>query len=99
MIGKNERLTPAEAAYYDIKSYRLQYGDDLYYRFLENIVHGFVPPLGLDESCIDPKDGKVRCRAGKAAFWITWDGWLTPCGMMTEPKVELSEKSFAQAWE
>lgn len=98
MIGRNDRFTAREAAYYNLKSYRLQYGDELYYRFLKKVESGFIPPPGLDESCIDARDGKVRCRAGKAAFWITWDGWLTPCGMMPEPKIELHGKGFKEAW-
>ena len=44
-------------------------------------------------------DGKVRCRAGKASFWITWDGWLTPCGMMNEPKFDITKKTFTENWE
>ena len=63
------------------------------------MVKGIAPPPGLDESCIDPLDGKIRCRAGKAAFWITWDGWLTPCGMMPEPKIDLTGRTFPEAWE
>ena len=47
---------------------------------------------------LDPVDGHIRCRAGKAAFWVTWDGWLTPCGMMTEPRVDLAEQPFDRAW-
>lgn len=98
MIGKNKRFTPKEAACYRLKSYRLQFGDEMYAKYLQSIEDGYVPPLGLDESCIDPQTGNIRCRAGKAAFWITWDGWLTPCGMMTKPKVELKGKSFGDAW-
>lgn len=98
MVGRNERFTPEEAAYYSMMSYRLQYGEELYRKYLEKIVAGFVPPIGLDESCVDPRDGKIRCRAGKASFWITWDGWLTPCGMMPYPKVEITDRSFSEAW-
>lgn len=99
MVGRNERFTPQEAAHYRMESYRLQYGEERYRRYLEQILGGYIPPLGLDESCTDPVDGKIRCRAGKASFWITWDGWLTPCGMMTEPKVELQNRMFEDAWE
>lgn len=99
MAGKNERFTPEEAAYYRLKSYRLQFGEELYFKYLENIEKGFVPPLGIDESCTDPVDGKIRCRAGNASFWATWDGWLTPCGLMTEPKVDLYQEKFTDAWQ
>ena len=26
------------------------------------------------------------------------DGWLTPCGMMPEPKADLTNRSFSEAW-
>lgn len=99
MIGENKRFTPEESARYRLKAYCLQNGERKYLEYLQNILDGSVSPPGLDENCIDPLDGKIRCRAGKASFWITWDGWLTPCGLMNEPKVDLKEKSFIQAWE
>lgn len=99
MVGRNERFTPEEAAFYHLRRYRLQYGDAIYRQFLERVASGLAEPLGLDESCHDPADGKIRCRAGKAAFWVTWDGWLAPCGMMPEPKVDLMTASFLAMWQ
>lgn len=98
MVGKNQRFTPEEAAVNRLKTYRLQYGEEAYQNYLDEILRGYVVPPGLDESCIDPLDGKIRCRAGKASFWITWDGWLSACGMMPEPKVDLYKESFESAW-
>lgn len=98
MAGVNRRFTPEEAARYNLESYRLLYGEESYRKRLEAIESGSIPPPGLDENCIDPVDGKVRCRAGKASFWITWDGWMTPCGMMPEPRVDVTGGSFVQQW-
>ena len=98
MAGVNRRFTPEEAARYNLESYRLLYGEEAYRQRLEAIENGSIPPPGLDENCIDPVDGKVRCRAGKASFWITWDGWMTPCGMMPEPRVDVTGGSFVQQW-
>lgn len=98
MVGQNDRFTPEQAAYYHMKRYRIQYGEENYQKYLLSAAKGIVPPPGLDESCVDPTDGSIRCRAGKAAFWITWDGFITPCGMMPEPKIDLSRKSFADCW-
>jgi len=97
-IGVNDRFTPKETAYWQIKRYQLQYGNELYQKYLQGICDGMVKPQGMDESCYDPIDGKVRCRAGKAAFWITWDGYMLPCGMMPEPKVDMYKVSFEDAW-
>lgn len=97
--GVNERFTPEEAARYNAESYRLLYGEELYWKRMEAIVKGAIPPPGLDEGCIDPIDGTVRCRAGKASFWITWDGLMTPCGMMPKPAVDITKGSFRDNWE
>lgn len=96
--GRNERFTPEESAEYLMRFLRLNRGEARYRRYLQDIRNDCAEPPGLDEGCYDPADGKVRCRAGKASFWITWDGWLTPCGMMPEPKVELRGRSFHEAW-
>ncbi len=98
MIGENERFTPEEAAVCHLKRYRLQYGEERYRQFLKNVAIGIAPPPGIDEYCIDPIDGKIRCRAGNASFWITWDGWMTPCGMMAEPKIDMQNRTFHEAW-
>ena len=99
MVGENEdRFTPVEAARHRIRVVELQNGPERFRRYLEGIAAGCVEPPGLDEGCVDPVDGRIRCRAGKASFWITWDGWLTPCGLMPEPKVDLTGLPFGAAW-
>lgn len=34
---------------------------------------------------------------GRSAFWINWQGGMTPCGMMTQPLFSVPELGFAQA--
>lgn len=98
MVGDNERFTPEEAARYRLRLYELQSTPERYRQYLRQIVNGTAEPPGLEESCTDPLDGKIRCRAGKASFWITWDGWLTPCGLMPQPGVDLTRCSFSEGW-
>jgi radical SAM protein with 4Fe4S-binding SPASM domain len=43
-------------------------------------------------------DEGVRCRAGSSSFWVTWDGKMTPCGMMTTPVVYPLKIGFEEAW-
>lgn len=97
-FGKNERFTPEESARYLLRYFERDRDPESYHNYLQSIVDGGVDPPGLDEGCIDPIDGKIRCRAGRSSYWITWDGWMTPCGMMTHPKIDLREYSFAEAW-
>lgn len=40
---------------------------------------------------------RINCRAALSTFWVTWDGLMTPCGMMTSPSVEI--KNFSSAWQ
>lgn len=97
-VGKNDRFTPEEAAYWHIKRYYLQFGEERYRSYLKGITEGMIEPMGLDETCYDSGDGKVLCRAGSATFWVTWDGYMLPCGMMPEPKICLIENNFTDAW-
>lgn len=98
VTGINERFTPEESARYRLKAFYLQNGEERYQEYLRDLLEGSVPPPGLDESCVDPLDGKIRCRAGNASFWITWDGQLIPCGMVTEPQIDLYKTDFTTAW-
>lgn len=51
-----------------------------------------------DEDCERTPDEKMGCMAGRASFWVTWDGRMTPCGMMNQPVSRPFETGFAEAW-
>lgn len=97
-IGVNQRFTPEDSAGYLMRYLRRSRGEALYRQYLQHILEGSPNPLGLESGCIDPVDGSVRCRAGRAAFWVTWDGWLQACGMMLQPKIDLRKFEFPEAW-
>ena len=42
---------------------------------------------------------KMRCRGGRASFWITADGIMRPCGIMPEPDAYPLRDGFGKAWE
>lgn len=49
-------------------------------------------------SCsLEPGD-PMACHAGKSQFWITWDGRMTPCGMLNSPAVQPFERDFTDCW-
>ncbi len=98
LFGRNARFTPEEAAAYQMRYLLRSRGERLYRGYLKQIREGYMEPPGLDEGCVDPADGRIRCRAGSASFWITWDGWMTPCGMMPDPRVDVTEGAFSEAW-
>ncbi|MCD7762579.1 MAG: radical SAM protein [Lachnospiraceae bacterium] len=92
------RFTPEEAAHYSILAHKFRMDPEEYQKYLENAASGIVPAPGLDESCVDPIDGQVRCAAGRGSFWITWDGYMIPCGMVPEPKTDIISRGFGEAW-
>lgn len=51
-----------------------------------------------NEECERTADEKMGCMAGRSSFWITWDGRMTPCGMMNEPVARPFEVGFPEAW-
>ena len=40
----------------------------------------------------------VSCQAGSSSFWITWEGKMRPCGLMTAPEADVVRIGFSQAW-
>lgn len=44
------------------------------------------------------KEEPFYCDAGKCAFWVTWDGRMTPCGLMSEPVVYPFLSGFNNTW-
>lgn len=97
-IGENERFTSEESTDYLMRYLRRSRGEERYQGYLRSILKGYAEPPGLESDCIDPADGQIRCRAGKASFWITWDGWMLPCGMMVQPKIDVKSQPFGEAW-
>ena len=51
------------------------------------------------EDCYHEAGEGITCLAGRAQFWITWNGEMLPCGMLPGMGRSLSEESFSEAWE
>ena len=58
-VGRNDRFTPEEAARRHMERYRLQYGEETYVQYLQNVLRGIADPPGLDESCVDLGGGRI----------------------------------------
>ncbi len=52
-----------------------------------------------DELCVSDVSENMRCRAGKTAFWITWDGRMLPCGMFPDRGYSVRELGFNESWD
>lgn len=97
MVGQNDRFSPEDAAYYTAMVEYLLNGKE---KFLSR-PEDQLPSLSMDadENCGEIGD-KIRCRAGKCSFWITWEGKIMACGMfpgLSEGNV--FEEDFLVVWE
>jgi len=45
-----------------------------------------------------PESKAAACLAGKGAFWISWDGKMYPCGMLSDFSQDVRPGGFADAW-
>ncbi len=91
-LGKNTddlRFSPETAAEY-INLIDEYYLDKEYY--LKKMKNMLSLPEGSEKNT-------MRCRAGRASFWITADGIMRPCGMMPEPDSKPLEVGFEKAWQ
>ena len=56
-------------------------------------------PLDEDTDCTVEEGEHMRCRAGRTAFWVTWDGRMLPCGMFPCDGYRIADMGFEAAWE
>ena len=92
------RFTPEEAGIARAKAELLISEPEALERRLRALHSGCAEAELLDEECERTADEKMGCMAGKASFWITWDGRMTPCGMMNDPVAHPFETGFLDAW-
>lgn len=97
LVGKGDRFTPEEAAGCLVHSRQLLLTPEQFKNRAENMRAG-VAEADEHGECMDMPGEPIQCRAGRASCWITWDGRMLPCGMMTEPAVALEEFGYADAW-
>ncbi len=60
-----------------------------------------ISALDADNECQELPTERIRCRAGSTTFWLTCDGEMRPCGMMTHPSANALEggsEGFLRAW-
>lgn len=93
-----ERLTPQEIVEHD--AIRVAYNK----RNHSEPVHIVNDEYGesLIKSISEPEQNDndaFLCQAGKSGLWMTWDGRMTPCGLMNEPSVYPMRQGFNVAWE
>ncbi len=93
------RFTPEEAGRARARAEILSLDEDTLYKRLKALHEGKNDFLEQEEECERAPDEKMGCMAGRSSFWITWDGRMTPCGMMNDPVARPFEVGFDTAWQ
>ncbi len=93
--GKTDRMSPEDAAKVQFECKLLGMGTEKLKKHIE-LKENAVRKVELGE-CSDANGERIPCRAGLSTFWVTWDGKISPCGMMMKPVFEI--RSFNEAWD
>lgn len=94
----SQRLTPEEAAEAKLEYDRSRFSPEELRQRWQRLLEGQTVPDPQQE-CQELPTQRIRCRAGSSTFWVTWNGHMRPCGMMTQPDVALESGAFSQAWQ
>ncbi len=98
-VGENSgRFTPEEAAKYSVICDKRRFMKEEFLLRAQHMKDG-IKVVEEDDGCDGNTSEHISCRAGRSSFWITWDGFMMPCGMMTEPKANLKTVGFKAAWD
>ena len=111
-VGWNDRFSAEESAIQEAWINVYQNGREAYLKHMESEEMASLSG-DIEEDCMpvdeefpgngdsEKKEGeRIRCRAGKCSFWVTWDGRFLPCGMLPgENALNVFEAGFDAAWE
>ena len=94
--GCGNRLSAEEAARCSVEWDLLRFSEEEFALRAQNM----AKLVSVEQDGCPVEVGEdVSCRAGSTSFWMTWDGRMLPCGMMTTPVVYPLEVGFDQAWQ
>ena len=97
--GENAgRFTAEEAGRYRIRWERLRCTEEEFHKRAEGKIRECRHLEEQYRGRTAAEGEPVWCQAGRSAYWITWDGKMRPCGLMTRPEGDVLEMGFEQAW-
>jgi radical SAM protein with 4Fe4S-binding SPASM domain len=94
--GCGNRLSAEDAAHCSVKWDTLRFTPE---EFAQRACGMRELTSACRDGCPMEEGEGIACRAGSSSFWITWQGKMLPCGMMTEPVADLRQLSFDDAWD
>lgn len=98
VFEQDDRFSAEQAGCFQYRTDALRYPPDRLRERTKAIRAGAALP-DPDSECMDQPQEPISCRAGRTSFWMTWDGMMRPCGMMTEPSADAKSLGFSQAWQ
>lgn len=87
------RLAAEEAGAYMVRRERLLSDDE---EFLKRAQWALQQSAAFNQSSSEGLP--MQCLAGRASFWLTWDGKMRPCGLFDRIEMDVREVGFAKAW-
>ena len=88
-----ERLEPEEAGRLIVEDILYREGPEAIRRKARDL------DVPVPHSCELDTGEPMSCLAGRSQFWLTWDGRMTPCGMLPAPATAPFDDGFLPAWE
>ena len=94
----DSRFSAKTSAIMSVMKQKYQFEEDEYYHGIEMQIKT-LEQLECETEEWGSADQHMKCRAGRSSCWISWDGTMTACGMISFPlKVYPFEKSFKECW-
>ena len=95
-VREGFRPLPEEAAQAQGEYDRLRLGPKEFSERAGRIARGAPVRQVTEEDC--ELGSRIRCRAGRAAYWIDWQGNMMPCAQLPTPSFRVLPDGFDQAW-
>lgn len=95
VCGFNQgRLEAEEAGAYLVRRERLLNQEEDFFRHAKWVLER---PVEVTQPV--QKGLPMQCLAGRASFWLTWDGKMRPCGLFDRVEADVMKQGFEKAWE
>lgn len=96
MVGKNLRPTPEEAGRLQVEYDKLRMDTEAFLERAERIAkQDYSRSYTAEEYELGTE---MLCRAGRAVYWIDWQGNMMPCAQLPIPAVNVLKNGFDGAW-
>lgn len=96
-VGKSFRPSPEEAGRAMVIYDSLRMSHEDYIARGRQLLAGIPQQAPSDEDCA--LGMPMRCHAGRATYWIDWQGNMTACAMMPIPATNVLQAGFDGAWQ